>query len=393
MPNSCTSNVSIPAGTPNTPIISTTDIQVGNVTIGNGVSVTLQGAYKLMVCGNWASGTSASVVGGITEFNGSTAQIITGVTQFEVLKLNNSAGATITGAGTVSVYSQYVPKLGPLSIASTSKFKFLSTSASHCATIDMSAANTGIIVGNIQAQRFIPVSGSNQHYISAPVNAIQVSQIGVSGTPGFVVPTPTCDETILAAGSPYGKLFTYDESNGTSCALACWKVITGGTTVNAKGYSAYLTGTTSTPLTLKGKANMSASYSVAGLTNSNWTNSSLQGNSYRSGWALVGNPYLSNLNLAGTHTGFDAQAQVWVTSGLYAGTYQPVMMGSGSAYIAPFQGFMVHKTTTGGTATFTVNRSECTNTSTSFYKTYMSNEGTLTMKLNGNGFNGIYSNV
>jgi hypothetical protein len=61
---------------------------------------------------------------------------------------------------------------------------------------------------------------------------------------------------------------------------------------------------------------------------------------------LVGNPYLSTINLGDkTGAGFDNQAQVWQTSGPYAGTYQAVMMGRGSAFVAPFQGFMVHNNT------------------------------------------------
>jgi PKD repeat protein len=64
-------------------------------------------------------------------------------------------------------------------------------------------------------------------------------------------------------------------------------------------------------------------------------------------------------------------------------------MGSGSAFVAPFQGFMVHKTTVGGTASFDLGRTECTNTTTTFFKTYASTDGTLTMKVNGNGFNDI----
>jgi hypothetical protein len=72
----------------------------------------------------------------------------------------------------------------------------------------------------------------------------------------------------------------------------------------------------------------------------------LQGRTQNGGWSLVGNPYLSTVNLA-AKAGLDAQAQVWQTSGPYAGTYQAVIMGGGSAFVAPFQGFMVHKTTVG----------------------------------------------
>ncbi|WP_230687741.1 hypothetical protein, partial [Streptococcus pneumoniae] len=82
----------------------------------------------------------------------------------------------------------------------------------------------------------------------------------------------------------------------------------------------------------------------------------------------VGNPYLSTINLGDkTAAGFDNQAQVWQTSGPYSGTYQSVVMGSGSAFVAPFQGFMVRKSVAGGSASFAVGRSECVNNTSTFY--------------------------
>lgn len=383
IPNSCASDVIIPAGTTNEPIISTTDIQVGNVTIGNGVDVTLQNSHKLMVCGNWSAGTAtnATVVGGNTEFNGTGAQTITGNSQFDILTVNNAAGVSMGAGAQVAINTRLAPTTG--NFGSNGNLTFLSTSPTHCATIDLTAASTGAVTGSIHTQRYVPVSGNNQHYFSSPINSVALSQYGASGTAGFVVPQVTCDETQLEVGSPYGTLFRYDESHGATCGLAGWEVLTGGNAQNAKGYSVYQNNGT---LTLTGAPNQASTITTSGYTNSNWTNTSAQGRSMSGGWALVGNPYLSTINLDGTHPDFDAQAQVWHTSGPFTGTYQPIMMGGGSAFVAPHQGFMVHKTVAGGTAAFDVTRSECVNTTESFYRQTVL-QGKLGIKVSGNTFN------
>lgn len=385
VPNSCATNVTIPAGTPNAPAITTANYTVGNVNIASGVNLTLTG-NNLNVCGNWAAGTGVNAVTvgtGNVVLQGTGAQTITGNTKFESLTVN-SVGGSYTNHGTVEIATRLTPQAG--SLANNGTLHFLSTSVTNIATIDLGVANTGTISGNIIADRYVPVSGSNQHYVSSPVNSLPLAQFGASGGGGFVVPTPTCDETVLASGSPYGTVFRYNEANGTACSLAGWEVMGSGNADNARGYSAYLTGA-GAPLSVTGAPNMTASYSLSGLTNSGWTNTTLQGRTQNGGWSLVGNPYLSTVNLS-AKTGLDAQAQVWQTSGPYTGTYQPVMMGGGSAFVAPFQGFMVHKTTVGGTATFDIGRTECVNSTSTFYKTGNSN-GTLSLKLSGNGYNDV----
>jgi hypothetical protein len=61
VPNTCASNVTIPAGTPFAPSITTASYTVGNVDIASGVNLTLTG-NNLNVCGNWVAGTGADAV-------------------------------------------------------------------------------------------------------------------------------------------------------------------------------------------------------------------------------------------------------------------------------------------------------------------------------------------
>lgn len=383
VPNSCAANVTIPAGTPFSPSITTGSFTVGNVNIASGVNLTLTG-NNLNVCGNWAAGTGANAVtvgSGNVVLQGTAAQTISGNTNFERLTVN--ATGSYTNSGTVTISQRYTPQAGSLNNAGT--MTFLSTSPTAIATIDLNPANTGSLTGNITAQRFIPIGGSNQHYVSSPLNSLPLTQFGASGGSGSVVPTANCDETQLAVGSPYGTVFRYNEANGAGCSLAGWEVVSSGSAENARGYSAYLTGA-GTPLSVNGVANMSSTYTKGGNTNTGWPiHFTLQGRQQSSGWALVGNPYLSTINLSDkTAAGFNNEAQVWQTSGPYSGTYQSIMMGSGSAFVAPFQGFMVRKTAVGGTADFTVGRTECVNNTSTFYKT--SSNGTVSIVVNGNGF-------
>ncbi|MBP6515647.1 MAG: hypothetical protein KA242_01260 [Chitinophagales bacterium] len=382
VPNACAIDVTIPAGTPNAPTISGSNYSVGNVSIASGVNLTLSG-NNLSVCGNWNAGTGADAVTigtGNIVFQGGTAHAISGNTTFNKVTLNDAAGASLAAGATVDITDRLNLQTGTFT-TNAGVLTFKSASASQCATIDhFTAGYNGTIVGAIYAERYVPVGGSNQHYISSPIDNLSLTQFGASGASGFVIPTTNCDETQLQAGSPYGTVFQFHEDQAGVCALKGWEVKAGGTADNARGYSAYLTGLTQ--LTVNGSAQLANSVAVSGLSNTGWSNhTTLQGRLQSSGWNLIGNPYLANLDLS-THAGFDNQVQVWVTSGPYAGTYQASLMGS-SATIAPFQGFMVHKTAVGSTS-FTIAKSECSNNPQQFFKT---NDSELEVVLSGNGFN------
>lgn len=391
VPNNCATNVIIPSGTTN-PVVLDMNPQVGDLTVANGVALDLA-THNLSLCGNWmaGSGTNATVSGtGAVVLSGGTAHTISGNTTFDLLTLNDAAGAALASGAMVNINNRLSLQNGVLN-STSGTLRFLSTSASHCATIDhFSAGYTGTLVGPILTERYVPVSGSNQHYISSPVNNLQLNQWNASGSAGFVIPTANCDETALQSGSPYGTVFRFNEANGASCSLGGWEVVTAGTAENSRGYSVYRTG--GTAYTLSGTANLNGSYTLSGNTNSSWTNTTLQGRTQNSGWTLAGNPFLANINAISLSTnnvaaGFDAQLQVWQSSGAYSGTYLPAgVIGAPVSVIAPHQAFMAHKTVAGGTANYTVDKNTLTLSSATFYKMP---EMMLTMEVSGNGFKDI----
>jgi uncharacterized protein YodC (DUF2158 family) len=354
-PNSCAIDVIIPNVTIS-PVI-TSAIQVGNVQIDAGAQITLSAA-NISVCKNWvgASGANAVITGtGIVVFNGSTAQSITGSTQMQELMLSNTAGASLLSGSALDIYTALDLASGNFD-ASNGTLTFKSRTVDSVGIIDnFSSGYAGTLTGSITAERYYATSLTlNQHFMGSPVNTPSMTQFGASGTPGNIIDL-TCDETQSSSNSPYGTVFALEESAGATCGLDQWKVVISGSAENGLGYSLLKPGTGT--LVLNGTANLNSGYSLSGLLNSNWSNTTLQTHTETSGWQLVSNPYLATLNISTASSGMDGQVQVWNANGGFAGSYQPGIIGT-DATIAPFQAFMVHKTTTVGSATFTMNATD-----------------------------------
>jgi hypothetical protein len=264
----------------------------------------------------------------------------------------------------------------------TGTVTLLSTSDVQCAIVNNFTSGYTGSVTSLTAQRYVPDAGFNQHFISSPIANTSFSDIGaVSGADNvFVTPTVSCDENALEAGSNYGNFFEWSEANvGGACILNGWKVKSAGTLDAAKGYSAYLNGNAIFDVT--GVPNQGVSYATP-VTRGTWaTTTTLQGNSYQSGWNLVGNPFLTTVNLA-TKADIDNDVKIYNTTGPYQGTYSTLFAGSGAAFIAPFQGFYVRKSSN-GTGSYAVTKAECAATPATFNK---NGENVLKVIVSGNGF-------
>jgi|GEM_PF-6241500 len=395
-PAGCSANVIIPTAPAggNFPAINVTT-SVGDIKVYDNARIFVNA--KLNVCGTWEGGSTnaATIIG--TEavvLNGSTAQDVKGRTQFNTLHLNNTSGAVMQSGSKVEIFTALELEHGNLD-ASAGELKFRSVSSTECGIINnFGSGYNGTLNGAIKAERYYdaPTAANsfNQHYMGSPVNAPALTQFGASGTQGFIV-TSNCYIDVLAPGSPRGTMYAYDETNGASCGANCWKVVTAGNAENGKGYSVSKNGTG--VLTLNGNANLDATYTVNGLGNSNWSNSA----SYnvtapfttitiKSGWHLIANPYLATLNVQShaANNNFDAQIQVWETTGPFAGSYQPFTAGS-NASIAPFQAFMVHKTNAGGSANYTLYASDRATAAQTFYRQAAQHELKVYAKNNTTG--------
>ena len=370
-PNACTADVVIPLVT-NQPAIST-PVSVGNIQLNAGTKLTLNA--NISICKN-VEGTTAGTFpvisgNGALVLGGNTSQTISGLIQINELRLNNSAGASMAAASSINIFTSLDLQSGNFD-ATNGALTFLSTSVSQIAILDnFSPGFSGTITGPVNAQRYYnAVTSANsydQHFFGSPVNNVPFSQLGASGTAGYLIATSTCDESSIAVGSPYSTVLALDETHGAVCTTNQWiaETASSGNTQNGRGYGVAKIG--SGVMTLTGNLNTNSSYTLTGLTNSNWSNSTLQGHTVASGWHLVSNPYLATLNINTINAGFDNQVQVWNSNGPFTGTYQPGTVGT-DATIAPFQGFMVHKTNPGGTANYTLNATDLVRTPHTFFR-------------------------
>lgn len=362
----------------------------GAVKMEDGDNITNNGT-GVYVTGNWTGGTSsnATVTGtGKVFLSGNSAQSIGGKTRFDYLQLNNSAGANLSSGALAEIHKILHLQNGTLTTGSGT-LKFLSLATNDYAILDnFTSGMNGSVSGNVTADRYVGTSGINQHYFGTPIVNASFGQMGATGTPGFVIPSANCDQTQTASNSPYGSVFQWHDNvvTNATCLYNGWEVKTTGNTSAGKGYSVYLPNGT---FSITGNANQGANYPVTGCDNTGWQSNTLQTTgffppAYNSGWHIVANPFIAPLTLNGHSGNFDAAA-VWVTSGPFAGSYQPISITGGT--VAPFQGFIVHRSASSA-VDFTFSKGECTlNTIPGFYQT--ASPYKLNVTVSGNGFNDI----
>jgi hypothetical protein len=408
IPNSCNIDVTIPASTPNQPVISQRDIQVGSVTMGNNQHLKLNG-HTLSVCKNFSGPTSSggaySITGtGRVIFDGSTAQTYSGYGTIDEMELNNAAGLSIVNAAFnhLSIYRGLHLHAGNLSLGFNAAIVLLSSSVDTVAWLnDFASGYTGTYTGKLTVQRKVANTGTTwQHQMAAPVSGTSAIFYTIGqATYGWhaaspLIPSSNCSEDSINYRSPYSTGLSWHENNvigaHDTCATRGWYTVNGyDQWAVGTGYSLYLQ--SNSTVTVSGSPN-TGNINVSGLTNSGWATVSPEGHPFNSGWSLVGNPYPSSLDLASSRltNGFDNQIHIFVPTGNYKGTYQPYILGTHPVKLSAFQGFMVHKTTVGGTSAFPFLQSERTttqDTSHRFHKTGI--ENSLAVNVSGNGYNDV----
>ena len=414
VPNSCSVDVNIPAGTPRSPVISTRDIQIGNITIGNAQKIKLNG-HNLSICKNFAGPTSSAnaynIYGsGKLVFNGSVAQTYTGYGNVDEMTLNNGSGLSLLNQSYahLSLYRGLNLQSGTITNSPSGAVILLSNSADTVAWLnDFGTSYTGAFSGNLTVQRKIPATGTTwQHQVSAPVHGSGVTFYSLNqSTYGWhaaapLIPSMGCSDDSIHWTSPYSTALSWHENNVNIpvagqlpvCATRGWYTVGGPDQFGiGTGYSIYLT--SGSKLSLTGAVN-TGNINVSGLTNSNWSVTSPEGHLYNSGWSLVGNPYPSALNMSANRlgNGFDNQIQLYIPSGPFAGTYQAGILGNSGAPVklAAFQGFMVRKSVAGGTSSWPFLQSERTTNQGSAYHMYKTSAANqLVINVSGNGFNDV----
>jgi hypothetical protein len=382
VPNSCATNVIIPSGTPFAPTIGGASYSVGNVSVADGVTITAN-SQKLSVCGNWSSGSGSTFTAtgtGSLEFTGAAPQTISGKTNVNVLSKTGAGTTTLATGAQVNVGDVLILNQGDLN-TTAGTLTLLSTSTTQAANINDFGSNAGTLTGPVTAQRFVGGAGNVQHQIGVPVSS-NLGQIGAGSSSGYVIPWTNCTELATEANSPYGNVFSWDETKPNSCILEGWYVENAATPATAaKGYSVYLNG--GSTLNVTGAPNLAASYSQSG-TRGTYNLPTLQSSpnyTFDAGWNLFSNPFPSGYTYT-PQAGFNANGFIYVPSGPFSGTYQPLLPGT---VLAPFQGIMLQKSAPGGSAPFTFIKGDRTlSGSTVFYQN--GNAETLEVEVSGNGY-------
>ena len=304
----------------------------------NNVGGTISNAGEIRISGDFDN-SGTSTIGSLVTLDGAAAQTVTGSSEFYgVLQVDKSGGVATVSSGTTAIHGQL--RLAEGTMDANGNLVIASTPTETGLVDDFSDPSyDGTLNGNLRVQRFIGTAGF--HYIGSAVNTpslTELSELGLYGPDGGqIVPQPDCDPNNIDATSPYGNLFEWREAGPfivSGCLQSGWHVRSAGVMTNARGYAGIIgTGTIEIGGSVGNTSELSTvAYSGLSLTTA-------EGD----GWHLVSNPFPSPIQWYTPPAGFDSQISLWVTSGSYNGTYQPVLanplnplalIGSSQAFFA-----------------------------------------------------------
>jgi len=376
IPSGCSDRVIIPSTSSN-PVISS-DLTLRDVTLSSGATITLNSA-NLNICGDWY-GDGTLLGTGAVVFNNSTtsgvSQFINGNTVFNNLTINRpvSTSKVRIKPGSRPGVRTALRMQGGQFVCTASPITLLSSATGTAYADDFSPGFTGTLIGQVTLQRFAAGLGASatQHQISSGVGGVSVSNFrslfGLVGANNLqLLPNQACNG--LLSNSPYSNLLAFDPNSVSSCLLEGYRTRTGGTLLSGTGYVA----------SIPNNATLSFTGSYVTSASSTLINTS---NVVQDGWNLIGNPFASavNFNPPGS---IDPTGLIYVPSGEYAGSYQPLSAGDP---IASSQGFWVRKTAAGTSSYNFASSDRVTGNPTWFRK---SSDNSVSLEFEANGYKDI----
>lgn len=333
-------NVIIPGGLTNNPSVTSAatcrDLtMLGNATLAtSGAALTVNRNLLGATTGTTFTGTGT---GRIT-MGGSAAQTISGNNNsFFNLRINNTAGVSITAGNNQNITNALQLQAGTLTSNNTITMRSILNSSAY---IDnFTSGYTGTMTGNVTFQRF---SGGTTgfRYLAMPINNPligQISEVGLSGpNNGQIIPLPTCSNGAIASNSPYGNVMEWRE-NGPFTIPGCrqqgWYVRSAGSLETGRGYLVRMV--QNSTINVTGTPNLNAVTYATPLDLSNPT-----GN----GWHLMGNPYAAPYRWDTDITGF-GDLNRFNATGAFVGTFTPVVVASPAAdrTLPIFGGFFIRR--------------------------------------------------
>ncbi len=339
---------------------------------------------KANVTGVLTPGGTSITGSGTLRMSGTTAQVLRANTNISNLTIDNAAGVSLAAGANVRITPSSATNPGALTLTSgvfnaTPGVVTLVSNATGTAYLN-DFTGTGTYTGNITQERY--ATGTGFHYVGSAINNADIQQINEFGTVygpngAQIIASVNCSSDSTGNGSPYGRVFEFNQSNtfSTNCFQWGWNVRSSGTLTNGRGYAA----TTQYP---------SLTFGVTGTPNTGDIVVGTLSNSggFGDGRHLLANPYPSPVNLPAM-AGFDAAASLWQTSGAFTGTYQTRFPGQP---IGAGQGFFKR---TGSSGSWTWTNAMRTTGNPAFFMETPWYDGMVSIRVDGNGFADLTSIV
>ncbi|MCC3160662.1 T9SS type A sorting domain-containing protein [Hymenobacter sp. 15J16-1T3B] len=345
-----TDDVTIPAGVPNMPVLSTT-AAVNNLTIASGANLTVASGGVFTLGGNLTN-NGLLLGAGTLQTNGAATQTFSGTGNASLYR------ATIGAAGAVLNQPLALDQLLTLNGNLQSNGNLTLHSRIDGSETAMVVNNgSAAVTGNVTVERFIGPTTSPQmgyRHLAPPVTNTTLADMTIGGG-GFSPVTNAAYNTSPNPGSvtPFPNVFSYDETRVTSgAAVADFD----------KGWVSPVTTsllpTFGLTVNMMGRQIMDF---VGTLGNGTFNRTNLtRGTGSQAGWHLLGNPYPAPIDFTQlTRTGLDNAVYVFRSSGQYAGSYASYVNGvpaNGGSNILPMgQAFFVRTSVPGvaGSMAFT----------------------------------------
>lgn len=378
-------DVTIPSGVSTYPILATiagnpVTGYTRNLNVAAAANVNINaGGNTIEVSGNLTYNGTSNIGGGALRLTNAASHTASG--SFTIGTLTVEAATTLSG--TVNVTEALNLVAGNLNASAATLT--LKSNASTTAYINDFGSNTGTITGNVTVERFVSNTVGGFHYVGAPVGGTNIADWGSEfNTNGpnnvHVTPQASCNPNALEQGSAYGGLFDYRESAVTTCYQRGWRVRSNGNLSATDGYAGIIPNNTTIDLT--GTAN-------TGNINSGPLTRTPANGTTTQGMHLVSNPYPSALDwyqVSAGNTDLDGTAYLWLTSGGYQGTYQPInAITPGSSFIGSSQGFFVEALANAAVLNFDNTMRVAGNNN--FARQGQAFDSRLILEVSGNGYN------
>lgn len=402
------SPVSIASGTPNAPIVPSGDIDVVDINIASGSTVTLNGGTVLRTPGSFTNNGTVTGAGKLV-LNGSSIQTISGVGTVSNLELDNANGATIENTVNDTLKLTGLLTLTSGTLTTNDKLVLKSTASDHAAMVGPIPSSGAGISGNVIHERYLSAPGNGSggrawRLLTSPLaNHITSNSIfyhwqnnGINDGTGIELFSPTGNATNgLTQGGNSTSIRSYDAPTNTYQNITNTKTTNLFTGTRNNTFLVFVSGH-------YGSGNITGGSGITNLDASGTLVTGTQTYSFTPPnssniYYLMGNPYACPIdfdkvyNNAGTQ---NIERMFWVINPTLSniGAYETVLYSEGNyisstgiqnQFIQTGQGFFVEGTTPNTQSTVVIEEDdkETSAAQTPMFRTNGSNLETFRIKL------------